>query len=94
MAITIRDVEHVALLSRLQLSDEEKHKYADELSKILAHVDQLAELSVEGVAPTAHPLPMKNVFREDVVVPSLSNAEALANAPEQEDGCFRVPQIV
>ena len=94
MAITISDVEHVALLSRLELSEEEKKKYSEELSKILSHVEQLQELDVAGVAPTAHPLPMKNVFREDVVRPSLSNEEALANAPQKEDGCFKVPQIV
>lgn len=94
MAISIQDVEHVALLSRLELTDEEKKRYATELSRIFAHVEQLNELDVTGVPATAHPLPMKNVFREDVVKPGLSNDEALANAPEKEAGCFKVPQIV
>ncbi len=94
MAITKQDVEHVALLSRLELSEEEKEKYAQELSQIFNYVEQLGELDVSGVPPTAHALPMKNVFREDENRPSLSNKEALANAPEKEDGCFKVPQIV
>ncbi|MBI1292066.1 Asp-tRNA(Asn)/Glu-tRNA(Gln) amidotransferase subunit GatC [bacterium] len=94
MALSIGDVEHVALLSRLALTDGEKEKFARELSKIFSHVDQLAELNVEGVEPTAHPLPMKNVFRQDVVLDSLSNEAVLANAAESEDGCFKVPQIV
>lgn len=94
MALSLKDVEHVALLSRLELGAGEKEKYATELNKIFAHVDQLATLDVTGVPPTAHPLPMKNVFREDVARPGLPTAEALANAPEQEDNCFKVPQIV
>ena len=94
MAISTSDVEHVALLSRLALSEAEKEKFARELSKIFAHVEQLSELNVEGVEPTAHPLPMKNVFRADVVGESLSNEAVLANTAESEDGCFKVPQIV
>ncbi|CAN5288740.1 Asp-tRNA(Asn)/Glu-tRNA(Gln) amidotransferase subunit GatC [soil metagenome] len=94
MAITIQDVEHVALLSRLDLTEEEKGRFAEELSKIFAHVEQLNALDVSGVKPTAHPLPMKNVFREDMTLTSLTNAQALSNAPEREDGCFKVPQIV
>jgi aspartyl-tRNA(Asn)/glutamyl-tRNA(Gln) amidotransferase subunit C len=94
MAITIADVEHVAVLSRLEVSEADKVRFASELSKIFAHVEQLAELDVEGVEPTAHPLPMKNVFRPDVARPGLANEAALANAAEQEAGCFKVPQIV
>ena len=94
MSISVKDVRHVALLSRLEMGPGDEEKFATELSKIFTHVEQLNALDVSGVEPTAHPLPMKNVFREDVVSPSLSNAAALANAPEQEDGCFKVPQIV
>jgi aspartyl-tRNA(Asn)/glutamyl-tRNA(Gln) amidotransferase subunit C len=94
MAITIQDVEHVALLSRLEVTEDEKQRFASELSKIFGHVEELNKVDVSNVAPTAHPLPMKNVFREDVVRPSLTNEAALANAPEKEDGCFKVPQIV
>lgn len=94
MAITVQDVEHVALLSRLEVTEEDKERYARELSRIFAYVEELGALDVEGVPPTAHPLPMANVFREDVVVAPLTNDAALANAPEREDGCFKVPQIV
>ncbi|HMX62231.1 MAG TPA: Asp-tRNA(Asn)/Glu-tRNA(Gln) amidotransferase subunit GatC [Candidatus Sumerlaeota bacterium] len=94
MAITIADVEHVALLSRLEISAEEKERFAQELSDIFGHVEELNKVDVSGVPPTAHPLPMKNVFREDVVKPSLPNAEALANAPAKEGPLFKVPQIV
>ena len=93
-AITIQDVEHVALLSRLELTEEEKKKYAEELSKIFEYVEQLDELDVENVPATAHPLATADVFREDIVSPSLPNEEAVANAPDDEDGCFKVPQIV
>ena len=91
MAITIKDVQHVALLSRLELNDAELARYAEELSKIFKHVDELSKLDVSHVEPTAHPLPMKNVFREDVVRMGLTNAEALANAPEREGNYFKVP---
>lgn len=94
MAITVKDVEHVALLSRLEVNEDEKERYARELSKIFAYVEELGALDTEGIHATAHPLPMSNVFREDVVIPPLTNAAALSNAPEQEDGCFKVPQIV
>ncbi len=88
------DVEHVALLSRLALSEEEIGRYTAELDKIFAYVEQLSELDTEGVPPTAHPLELRDVLREDELRPSLANDAALRNAPEQEDGCFKVPQIV
>lgn len=94
MAITKADVEHVALLSRLELTEEEKEQYADSLTKIFAHVEQLNSVDVSGVEPTAHPLPLKDVLRKDVIQGSLTNEQALANAPDAEDGCFKVPQIV
>ncbi|MCC5875632.1 MAG: Asp-tRNA(Asn)/Glu-tRNA(Gln) amidotransferase subunit GatC [Candidatus Sumerlaeia bacterium] len=94
MKLSIADVEHVALLARLELSEEEKVQYAGELSRILDYVEQLSELDTSGVEPTAHPLPIRDVFREDEQRPSLSNEEALANAPRREEGCFVVPQIV
>jgi aspartyl-tRNA(Asn)/glutamyl-tRNA(Gln) amidotransferase subunit C len=94
MKLAAKDVEHVALLSRLQVTEAEKQRYAEELSKIFHYVDQLNELDVTDVEPTSHSLPMRNVFRRDVVVPGLTNAEALANAAQSEDGCFKVPQIV
>lgn len=94
MAISEKDVRHVALLSRLELGAGEAEKYAGELARIFTHIEKLAEVNTDGVPPTTHPMAMKNVFREDEVRPSLPAERALANAPEQEDDCFRVPQIL
>lgn len=87
-------VRHVALLSRLQLSEEEVTRTARDLSGILKHINKLAELDLDDVPPTSHAIPLENVLREDERRPSLGRDVALANAPQAEDGCFRVPQII
>lgn len=87
-------VRHIALLSRLECSDEDIHAFAHDLNSILGYVEKLKELDTENVEPTSHAIPMKNVFREDAVRPSLGNAQALANAPAAEAGHFKVPQII
>jgi aspartyl-tRNA(Asn)/glutamyl-tRNA(Gln) amidotransferase subunit C len=92
--ITPETVRHVALLSRLELAEGEAEKYAGELDKILHYVDKLKELDTANVPPTSHSFELVNVFREDIVRPSLSNEEALANAPEAEDHCFKVPAVL
>lgn len=92
--ITPEVVRHVALLSRLELGEGEAEKYAADLDKILHYVESLAELDTTSVEPTSHSFKMQNVFREDEVRPSLSNDEALANAPEAEDQCFKVPAVL
>lgn len=92
--LTKEQVEHVALLSRLELSEEEKEKYARQLNDILGYIEMLNRLDTENVPPTAHVLPLKNVFREDQVCGHMPNQEALANAPAREDGSFKVPKIV
>lgn len=92
--LTKEQVEYVAMLARLELNEEEKEKYAAELSGILAHMEQLNQLDTSQVPSTAQVLPLNNVFREDKVGPHLSNDEALQNAPESEDGSFRVPKII
>lgn len=94
MMITKKDVEHVALLARLELSEVEKEKFTEQLNAILEYADALKKLDTTNVQPTAHPLPINNVFREDAARPSITNGEALSNAPEQEDGFFKVPKIV
>ena len=94
MKITRNTVDYVANLARLNLSDEEKDKMMVDLDKILVYVDKLNELDTSGVEPTAHILPIKNVFRDDVTQPSFDRELILANAQEQEDGCFKVPKIV
>ncbi|MEI6601990.1 MAG: Asp-tRNA(Asn)/Glu-tRNA(Gln) amidotransferase subunit GatC [Clostridia bacterium] len=94
MKITLETVDYVANLARLSLTEEQKQKMLDDLDKILVYVDKLNEIDTSGVAPTAHILPVKNVFREDETEPSYDRTVILANAPVQEDGCFKVPKIV
>jgi len=94
MRITKEEVEHVANLARLALSEDEKEALAAQLNKILEYADKLKELNTEGVNPTAHPLPVKNVFREDEVRPSLPVEDVLSNAPQREGDYFKVPRIV
>ena len=94
MTIDRAAVDHVARLARLDLSEEERESMRNELSKILAHAEKIQELDLEGVEPTAHSVPLRNVMRPDEVTPSLTQEEALANAPAEEDGRFLVPKIV
>lgn len=92
--ITIAEVEHVANLARLVFNEAEKEKLAQQLAGILDYIEQLNELDTESVEPTSHAIPMKNVVRPDVASPSLTQDEALANAPSNVDGLFEVPKIV
>ena len=94
MKITKKDVEHVAKLARLRLTEEEKEKFGKQLSEILEYVEKLNELDTEKVKPASHVVPLKNVMREDEVKPSLSVEEALANAPAREGKYFKVPKII
>lgn len=94
MSLTEKEVEQIANLSRLALSEENKAKMAETLGKILDFATQLQELDVTNVEPTTHSLPLKNVLREDVARPWLTQEEALAYAPEQENGQFRVPAVM
>jgi len=92
--ITMRDVEHVARLSRLALTDQEKERMRRELDGILSYIDKLRALDTANVPPTSHAVPMTNVMREDEPRPSLSQDEMLANAPERSGEFFRVPRII
>ena len=94
MKITTKDVEHVARLARLELNAAEKELMRAQLDSILSYIDKLNELDTSAVEPTSHVLSMVNVFREDEVRPSLSQEEALANAPDRHDLFFRVPKIL
>lgn len=94
LAIDKKVVEHVALLSRLQLSEEEKEQYTGQLNAILGYMEKLNKLDTTDIPPTAHVLPLSNVFRDDVVKPSMDRTKVVANAPDEEDGQFRVPKIV
>ncbi len=84
-------VLHVAKLARLKLSEEEVERMTEELSGILAHVDRIAQMDLEGIEPTTHVVALENVLRPDVPRPSLSREQALASAPEPVEGAFRVP---
>ncbi len=89
-----RDVDHVARLARLALSEAEKARMREQLAKILQYIDALKALDVEGVEPTSHAVPLVNVLRDDEVTPSLSGEAMLANAPERAGEFFRVPRII
>jgi aspartyl-tRNA(Asn)/glutamyl-tRNA(Gln) amidotransferase subunit C len=91
MAISRKEVEHVARLARLELSEEEFERFGAQLSAILEAVGKVAELDLADVEPTAHPLDIVNVWAEDEARPSLSVEDALANAPDREGSFFRVP---
>jgi aspartyl-tRNA(Asn)/glutamyl-tRNA(Gln) amidotransferase subunit C len=92
--ITLAEVEHVARLARLDLSPEEKERMRGQLDAILSYIEQLRRVDTTGVEPTAHVLPLVNVLRDDEVRPSYPVDAMLANAPEPEDGQFRVPRIL
>jgi aspartyl-tRNA(Asn)/glutamyl-tRNA(Gln) amidotransferase subunit C len=88
------DVEHVAMLSRLALTDDEIEQLIGELGAILDYAAEVSALDTADVPPTAHPLPLVNVFRPDDPRPGLDRDEVLAQAPAAEDGQFRVPRIL
>ncbi|PZD95694.1 Asp-tRNA(Asn)/Glu-tRNA(Gln) amidotransferase GatCAB subunit C [Paenibacillus sambharensis] len=94
MSITIKDVDHVANLARLTLSDEEKTTFADQLNAILKYAEKLNELDTDNVEPTSHVLPITNVLREDETRPSWPIEDVMRNAPDEEDGQFRVPAVL
>ena len=92
--ISLKDVEHVARLARLELSDADKERMRRELDGILTYIDKLRALDTEGVEPTSHAIPMTNVMRDDTPRPSLPQDAMLANAPERSGEFFRVPRII
>ncbi|MCU6712660.1 Asp-tRNA(Asn)/Glu-tRNA(Gln) amidotransferase subunit GatC [Paenibacillus sp. J5C_2022] len=94
MSITLKDVEHVANLARLELSDAEKEQFTGQLNAILKYAEKLNELDTDGVEPTSHVLNVTNVMREDVVKPSLPIEKVLQNAPDEEDGQIKVPAVL
>jgi aspartyl-tRNA(Asn)/glutamyl-tRNA(Gln) amidotransferase subunit C len=93
MSISIQDVEHVAKLARLALSEDEKKLFAEQLGRIIDNFNQLSEVDTTGVEPLSHALPIVNVLREDEVKESLGRDKLMANGPETENGFFRVPRI-
>jgi aspartyl-tRNA(Asn)/glutamyl-tRNA(Gln) amidotransferase subunit C len=94
MKITKQEVEKVAKLARLEITEAEKEAFAKQLSQILTHVETLKQYDTKGIEPTATVLGQVNVFRDDVVRPSLPVEKALANAPDREADGFSVPKII
>jgi aspartyl-tRNA(Asn)/glutamyl-tRNA(Gln) amidotransferase subunit C len=92
--ITRADVEHVAMLARLALTDDEIEQLTGELGAIVDYAAEVSALDTADVPPTAHPLPLVNVFRPDDPHPGLDRDEVLGQAPATEDGQFRVPRIL
>jgi aspartyl-tRNA(Asn)/glutamyl-tRNA(Gln) amidotransferase subunit C len=93
-AITRDDVAHVARLARLRLTDDELDLFTEQLAKVLDHARDVEALDVADVPETAHPYPLRNVFRSDTVEPCLDRDEVLGQAPDAEDGRFKVPPIL
>jgi aspartyl-tRNA(Asn)/glutamyl-tRNA(Gln) amidotransferase subunit C len=94
MKLTAEDIESVARLSRLELTEEEKQTLTGHINRLLEHFERLQELDTENVEPTSHVIPVYNVFREDEPRPSLPVEEVLANGPEVAENCFVVPRVV
>lgn len=92
--ITEKDVDHVALLGRLELTAEEKEMFTRQLNDILGHFRSLERLDTENVQPTAHVLPLQNVYREDQVGQHMPREDALSNCPDRDENYFKVPKIV
>ena len=94
MALTPEDVDHVAALARLGITADERARFAEQLSGILEHFRALQALDTEDIPPTAQVLDVRTVMRPDVPRPALTQAQALANAPREEDGFFRVQAVL
>ena len=94
MRVDRKDVEYVAMLARIELSEEEKDLYSEQLSTILDFFDRLKEVDTEDVPPTSHVLDLVNAYRPDQVRPSLDVDEVLRNAPDRANRYFRVPKIL
>ncbi|MGQ9490279.1 MAG: Asp-tRNA(Asn)/Glu-tRNA(Gln) amidotransferase subunit GatC [Anaerolineae bacterium] len=94
MALTRAEVEHIAALAHLQLTPSEIELYREQLSAILAYATAIQKVDTSGIPPTATVLPLRNVMRDDVAVPSLCREDVLANAPDADAGYFRVRAIL
>ena len=94
MPLTSDEINHIAALARLSLTDDEKSRYRQQLSAVLDYIAKLGEVDTTPIPPTATVLPLRTVLRPDRVTPSLSVPELLANAPESEADMFRVPPVL
>lgn len=94
MSVTLKDVDHIAKLARLEFTDEEKATFTHQLNSILAYVGHLNKLDTTNVEPLAHVIELEDAFREDVVRPGVSQEDALKNAPAKNEKFFKVPKVI
>jgi aspartyl-tRNA(Asn)/glutamyl-tRNA(Gln) amidotransferase subunit C len=94
LRLSREEVQHIALLARLGVDDADLERFSEQLSNILENFEILQRVDTTGVPPTSHPVPLSNVLRDDEVAPSLPPTEILANAPQEEDNCFRVRAVL
>ena len=94
MRLSREEVQHIALLARLGIDEADVEKFSEQLSDILENFEILQRVDTTGVPPTSHPVALSNVLRDDAVAPSLPPGEILANAPQEEEGCFRVRAVL
>lgn len=94
MKISAEEIKKIALLSRLEIKDDQIESVGKQLNDILSYMDLMSQVDIMDVKPTAHAVSMSNVMRDDVPQPSLSNEKALQNAPEPENGYFKVPKVI
>ncbi len=88
------NIDHIAKLARLELSEDEKAAFTAQLGEVLGHIEKLKEVNVDGIEPMAHAFPLDNVWRDDVARPGLSVEDALRNAPAQRNNMIAVPPVV
>ena len=93
-AISREEVAHLARLSRLAVTEQELDQFAGQLDVILQSVARIGEVAAEDIPPTSHSVPLTNIYRDDVVIPCLTQEEALSGAPDSAEGRFRVPRIL
>ncbi|MBI4650294.1 Asp-tRNA(Asn)/Glu-tRNA(Gln) amidotransferase subunit GatC [Candidatus Desantisbacteria bacterium] len=94
MSITINETEKIARLARLEINEDEKEIFTKQLTDILKYIEKLNNLNTDNITPTAHILPITNVYREDNPESSLPQEKVLVLAPEKEKGCFKVPKVI
>jgi aspartyl-tRNA(Asn)/glutamyl-tRNA(Gln) amidotransferase subunit C len=94
MSVSIKEVEKIAELARLHITENEKEKYTEQLNVILEYMEQLNRVDTSKVDPLSHPFELTNVFRADEIQPSLSIEEVLKNAPERSGNYFKVPKVI
>lgn len=94
MSVTLKDVDHIAKLAKLEFTDDEKEKLTHQLNSILVYMEQLNKLETDNVEPLSHVIDLENVLREDIVRPGLSTEDALKNAPSKTEEFFKVPKVI